>query len=67
MKVGKTWNSYRIPGLVDVENSSPRAPYIERRNLGEFTAHKALRGNSKQNKLHPISKGTLNRQVRAAS
>ena len=29
MKVGKTWNSYRIPWLVDVENSPFRAPYIE--------------------------------------
>ena len=43
----KTWNSYRILGLIDVENSSPRAPYIERQNLGEFTVHKAQRGNSK--------------------
>ena len=25
----KTWNSYRILGLVDMENSPPRAPYIE--------------------------------------
>ena len=25
----KTWNSYRIPGLVDVENSPPKAPYID--------------------------------------
>ena len=25
----KTWNSCRIPGLVDVENSPPRVPYIE--------------------------------------
>ena len=25
----KTWNFYRIPRLVDVENSPPRAPYIE--------------------------------------
>ena len=64
MKVGKTWNSYRIPGLVDVENSSPRAPYIKMRNLGEYTAHKAQRGNSKRNKFRSISKGTLNRQVR---
>ena len=29
MKVEKTWNFYRIPRLVDVENSPPRAPYIE--------------------------------------
>ena len=25
----KTWNSCRIPRLVDVENSHPRTPYIE--------------------------------------
>ena len=41
MKVEKTWNSYRIPGLVDVENSLPRAPYIE----GEIW------GNSQHTKL----------------
>ena len=29
MKVEKTWNSYRILGLVDVENSPLRTPYIE--------------------------------------
>ena len=29
MKVEKTWNFYRIPRLVDVEDSSLRAPYIE--------------------------------------
>ena len=29
MKVGKTWNSYRIPGLVVVEDSPPKVPYIE--------------------------------------
>ena len=41
MKVEKTWNSYRILGLVDVENSPPRAPYIE----GEIW------GNSSRTKL----------------
>ena len=29
MKVGKTSNSYRILGLVVMEDSPPRAPYIE--------------------------------------
>ena len=29
MKVGKTWNSHRIPRLIVVEDSPPRAPYIE--------------------------------------
>ena len=28
-KKKKTWNSYKIPGLVDVENSPLRTPYIE--------------------------------------
>ena len=28
-KKKKTWNSCKIPRLVDVENSPPRAPYIE--------------------------------------
>ena len=37
----KTWNSYRILELVDVENSPPKAPYIE----GEIW------GNSSRTKL----------------
>ena len=37
------------------------------RNLGEFTTHKAQRGNVKRNKFRSIPKGTLNRQIPAAS
>ena len=39
----------------------------KRRNLGEFTAHKAQRKNVEQNKFRPIPKGTFNFQIRAAS
>ena len=44
MKVGKTWNSYRIPGLVDVENSYPRAPYIEGKIWGSLLHTKLKEG-----------------------
>ena len=44
MKVGKTWNSYRIPGLVDVENSYPRAPYIEGEIWGSLMRTKLKEG-----------------------
>ena len=44
MKVGKTWNSYRILGLVDVENSSPRVPYIEGEIWGNLLRTKLKEG-----------------------
>ena len=44
MKVGKTWNSYRIPGLVDVENSYPRTPYIEGKIWGSLLHTKLKEG-----------------------
>ena len=44
MKVEKTWNSYRIPGLVDVENSPPRAPYIEGEIWGNSSRKKFKEG-----------------------
>ena len=44
MKVEKTWNSYRILGLVDVENSPPRAPYIEGEILGNSPHTKLKEG-----------------------
>ena len=34
--------------------------------MGEFTTHKAQKGNVKRNKFRPISKETLNHQIRAA-
>ena len=45
--------------------SSQDALY-RRRNLGEFTAHKAQGRNVKQNKFRPIPKGTFNFQICAA-
>ena len=39
----------------------------KRRNLGEFTAHKAQRKNVEQNKFRPIPKGTFNFQIHTAS
>ena len=44
MKVEKTWNFYKIPGLVDVENSPPRAPYIEGEILGNSLRIKLKEG-----------------------
>ena len=44
MKVGKTWNSYRIPGLVVVEDSPPRAPYIEGEIWGNLPLTKLKKG-----------------------
>ena len=46
MKVEKTWNSYRIPGLVDVENSLPRALYIEGEIWGNSPRTKLKEGMS---------------------
>ena len=48
MKVEKTWNSYRIPGLVDVENSPPRAPYIEGEIWGNSPRTKLKEGMSSE-------------------
>ena len=67
MKVGKAWNSYRIPGLVDVENSSPRKPYIEGEIWGNLPRTKLKEGIPSEKKFCPISKETLNRQVGVAS
>ena len=44
MKAGKTWNSYRIPRLVVVENSPPRAPYIEGEIWGNLSCTKLKEG-----------------------
>ena len=44
MKAGKTWNSYKIPGLVNVENNSPRAPYIESEIWGNLPRIKLKEG-----------------------
>ena len=44
MKVGKTWNSYRIPGLIDAKNSYPRAPYIEGEIWGSLPCTKLKEG-----------------------
>ena len=46
MKVEKTWNSYRILGLVDVENSPLRAPYIEGEIGGNLPRTKLKEGMS---------------------
>ena len=48
MKVEKTWNSYRIPGLVDVENSIPRALYIEGEIWGNSPRIKLKEGMSSE-------------------
>ena len=48
MKVEKTWNSYRIPGLVDVENSPPRAPYMEGEIWGNSLHTKLKEGMSSE-------------------
>ena len=48
MKVEKTWNFYRIPGLVDVENSPPRAPYIKGEILGNSPRTKLKEGMSSE-------------------
>ena len=44
MKVEKTWNFYRIPGLVDVENSPLKALYIEGEILGNSPRTKLKEG-----------------------
>ena len=44
MKVGKTWNSYRIPRLVVVEDSPPKAPYIEGEIWGNLPHTKLKEG-----------------------
>ena len=44
MKVGKTWNSYGIPGLIVVEDSPPRAPYIEGEIWGNLPHTKLKEG-----------------------
>ena len=44
MKVGKTRNSYRILGLVVMENSPPRAPYIEGEIWGNLLCTKLKEG-----------------------
>ena len=44
----KTWNSYRIPELVDVENSPPRAPYIEGKIYGNSPHTKLKKGMSSE-------------------
>ena len=41
-KKKKNWNSCRIPGLVDVENSHPRTPYIED-EIWESSPHTKLK------------------------
>ena len=43
---GKTWNSYRILGLVDVENSPLRVPYIESEIRGNLPRIKLKEGMS---------------------
>ena len=48
MKVEKTWNSYRILGLVDVENSPPRASYIEDEIWGNSPCTKLKEGMSSE-------------------
>ena len=44
MKVGKVWNSYGIPGLVVVEDSPPKAPYIEGEIWGNLLCTKLKEG-----------------------
>ena len=44
MKVGKTRNSYRILGLVVMENSPSRAPYIEGEIWGNLLCTKLKEG-----------------------
>ena len=44
----KTWNSYRIPRLVDVEHSPPRAPYIEDEIWGSSLRTKLEEGMSSE-------------------
>ena len=44
----KTWNSCRIPRLVDVENSPPRAPYIEDEIWGSSPRTKLKEGMSSE-------------------
>ena len=44
MKVGKTWNSYRIPGLVVVEDNPPKVPYIEGEIWGNLPRTKLKEG-----------------------
>ena len=48
MKVGKTWNSYRILGLIDAKNSYPRAPYIEGEIWGNSLHTKLKEGMSSE-------------------
>ena len=48
MKVEKTWNFYRIPRLVDVENSPPWAPYIEGKIWGNSLRTKLKEGMSSE-------------------
>ena len=44
----KTWKSYRIPELVDVENSPPRASYIEDEIWGNSPRTKLKEGMSSE-------------------
>ena len=48
MKVEKTWNSYRIPELVDVENNHPRVLYIEGEIYGNSPHTKLKEGMSSE-------------------
>ena len=47
-KKKKSWNSSRIPGLVDVENSPPRAPYVEDEIWGSSPRTKLKEGMSSE-------------------
>ena len=40
----KTWNSYRIPGLVVVEDSPPKVPYIDGEIWGNLPRTKLKEG-----------------------
>ena len=67
----KTWNSCRIPRLVDVENSPTRAPYIEDEILRSSPRTKLKEGMSSEInfaqfprepstvKFVPLHKGTI--------
>ena len=44
----KTWNSCRIPRIVDVEDSPPRAPYIEDKIWGSLSRTKLKEGMSSE-------------------
>ena len=44
----KTWNSYKIPRIVDVEDSPPRAPYIEDEIYGSSPHTKLKEGMSSE-------------------